>query len=105
MKTLLSLQYLRAVAALGVVAFHALDRRDVHGFDIGQMGVDIFFVLSGLMMWLISARSTRTPGQFFAERLARIAPTYWMATIFVLALWMIGVKQGLDQPDFWHSVK
>lgn len=105
MKTLLSLQYLRAVAAFGVVLFHAVERRGIAGFDIGQMGVDVFFVLSGLMMWLISERAYRTPYRFFAERLARIAPTYWLATIAVLALWAAGIRQGLDHPDFWHAVK
>src|SRR5262245_46005196 len=105
MKTLLSLQYLRAVAALGVVLFHAVERRGVTGFDAGQMGVDVFFVLSGLMMWLISERVARTPGQFFIERLARIAPTYWLATVFVLVLWAVGIRQGLEQPEAWHTVK
>jgi exopolysaccharide production protein ExoZ len=105
MKTLFSLQYLRAVAALGVVLFHAVERRGVAGFDAGQMGVDIFFVLSGLMMWLISEHVERTPGQFFIERLARIAPTYWLATAFVLATWAIGIRQGLEQPEVWHTVK
>jgi exopolysaccharide production protein ExoZ len=104
MKTLLSLQYLRAVAALGVVLVHAVERRDWR-FDVGQMGVDLFFVLSGLMMWLISDRADRKPGAFLADRLARIAPTYWIATVFVLALWLIGIKAGLDHPELWHTIK
>src|SRR5262245_37595124 len=105
MKTVLSLQYLRAAAALSVVWFHALDRRGLHGFDVGQMGVDIFFVLSGLVMWLISERANRTPRRVFAARLARIAPTYWLATVFVLVLWAVGVRAGLDHPEAWHTLK
>lgn len=104
MKTLVSLQYLRAVAAIGVVLVHALERRGWR-FDVGQMGVDIFFVLSGLMMWLIAERTPRTPAQFFADRLGRIAPTYWLATLFVLALWVGGVRAGLEHPETWHTIK
>ncbi len=104
MKTLVSLQYLRAIAALGVVLVHAAERRGWR-FDIGQMGVDIFFVLSGLMMWLIAERTPRSPGRFFADRLGRIAPTYWLATIFVLLMWVAGMKAGLEQPDLWHTLK
>lgn len=104
MKTLVSLQYLRAVAAIGVVLVHAVERRGWR-FDIGQMGVDIFFVLSGLMMWLIAERMPRSPHRFFADRLGRIAPTYWLATVFVLLMWVAGMKAGLDQPDLWHTIK
>ncbi|MEQ1780955.1 MAG: acyltransferase [Hyphomonadaceae bacterium] len=105
MKTLLSLQYLRALAALSVVLFHAFERRDLGGFDVGQMGVDVFFVLSGLVMWLISDRTDRSPAQFLVERIARVAPIYWLATIAVLVLWAVGIRQGLDHPDLWHTVK
>lgn len=104
LKTLVSLQYLRAIAALGVVLVHAAERRGWR-FDIGQMGVDLFFVLSGLMMWLIAERMPRSPHRFFADRLARIAPTYWLATVFVLLMWVAGMKAGLDQPDLWHTIK
>lgn len=104
MKTLVSLQYLRAIAALGVVLVHAVERRGWR-FDIGQMGVDLFFVLSGLMMWLISERMPRSPHRFMADRLGRIAPTYWLATVFVLLMWVAGMKAGLDQPDLWHTIK
>jgi exopolysaccharide production protein ExoZ len=104
MKTLFSLQYLRAIAALGVVVVHAVERRGWH-FDLGQMGVDLFFVLSGLMMWLISDQAPRKPGEFFADRLGRIAPTYWLATVFVLLMWLAGIKAGLDRPEVWHATK
>ncbi|HVY90382.1 MAG TPA: acyltransferase [Hyphomonadaceae bacterium] len=105
MRNLVSLQYLRALAALGVLVFHAADRRGVHLFDLGQMGVDLFFVISGFVMWLTSERVERTPGQFFAERIARIAPTYWLATLLVLGLWTAGVRQGLTHPELMHTLK
>ena len=81
---LASIQYLRAVAALLVVFHHA---RNVHpwlynplaGFGLAQCGVDIFFVISGFVMYS-AARGERT-GEFLRRRLIRIAPLYWLATL------------------------
>ncbi len=43
-KPLLSIQYLRALAALAVVAFHS-----ERATPLGQAGVDVFFVISGFI--------------------------------------------------------
>ncbi len=75
MKPLYSIQYLRAFAALSVVAFHTgLAGR------VGQAGVDIFFVISGLIMWIVTERENK-PGSFFLRRIARVWPLYVIATI------------------------
>ncbi|KQZ05902.1 hypothetical protein ASD21_18125 [Caulobacter sp. Root1455] len=83
MQTLRSVQSLRAVAALMVVLFHALSRQNVP-FGIGAAGVDIFFVISGFIMWTISDRES-APGVFLRRRLIRIAPLYWLVTLFMAA--------------------
>lgn len=73
-----SIQWLRALAALAVVAFHAsLQLGDA--FIVGAAGVDVFFVISGFIMWTISARAPR-PGAFMVDRIVRITPLYWLAT-------------------------
>lgn len=85
--TLTSLQYLRGVAALMVVYFHGVlqlqNFASVAGsFPLfGESGVDLFFVLSGLLMWITTARSQTTPWAFMRKRLLRIAPLYWALTI------------------------
>lgn len=79
-----SIQYLRAIAALGVVAFHALESSP-HRFVTGAAGVDVFFVISGFIIWTVSAREPR-PSLFLRRRLWRIAPAYWIATLLVAAL-------------------
>ena len=90
MQTLYSIQYLRAFAALAVVVFHAGERVGMP-FTIGAAGVDIFFVVSGFIMMAISdARPTR-PAAFFRNRLLRIAPAYWAATLLMIA----GAAAGL----------
>jgi exopolysaccharide production protein ExoZ len=82
---LVGLQNLRAVAALMVVFYHILETLNNDGgwiiprMPVGAAGVDIFFVLSGLIMVLIAGKD-ETPGQFFLKRLFRIVPLYWTVT-------------------------
>lgn len=89
---LVSLQYLRAIAAFMVVYFHAvLQLRLFAGGRtafplIGSGGVDIFFVLSGFMMWFaVEGRATK-PGEFLRRRIVRVAPLYWLVTLAALAV-------------------
>jgi peptidoglycan/LPS O-acetylase OafA/YrhL len=93
---LVSIQVLRAVAALAVVAFHfsVSLQQDFHLtndplFSAGASGVDIFFVISGFIMSYTTARpDQRSPTAFVFKRLARIVPLYWVMSlaIFVVAL-------------------
>jgi exopolysaccharide production protein ExoZ len=94
MKKLYGVQYLRAVAALGVVFFHAADRGGGH-FVIGAAGVDIFFVISGFIMWVISRKRPVTPLRFFGDRLRRVVPIYWMATATMCAGALLGLFPNL----------
>jgi exopolysaccharide production protein ExoZ len=84
MKKLRGIQYLRAFAALGVVAFHATERMGGN-FAIGAAGVDVFFVVSGFIMWIIARERPPTPTAFLLNRLKRIAPSYWAATTVMVA--------------------
>jgi exopolysaccharide production protein ExoZ len=81
MNKIVSIQYLRAIAALMVVMFHAFypshaNFRIAGGnfFQFGRMGVDIFFILSGFVMSLIIA-TEKTPTVFIKKRMVRIYPT------------------------------
>lgn len=88
-------QYLRALAALFVVVFHtsvhdadfAWPRDLPRGFGAG--GVDIFFVISGFIMMLVTATRPTSPGQFLIRRLARIGPLYWAVTLAVAVLGLV----------------
>jgi exopolysaccharide production protein ExoZ len=71
-----SIHYLRALAAVAVVESHA-----TRGL-LGQAGVDVFFVISGFIMWTITSRET-APRIFFQRRLIRIVPLYWTATLIM----------------------
>jgi peptidoglycan/LPS O-acetylase OafA/YrhL len=77
---------LRAVAVLGVFAFHA----NVSAFLGAFTGVDVFFVISG---WLITAQivagvanGTFTIRGFYRRRILRIVPAL-LAMLLVLLVW------------------
>ncbi len=90
MGTIHAIQYLRALSALAVVAFHAADKTGQH-FAIGAAGVDVFFVISGFIMWVISARRPVTPYKFISGRIRRIVPVYWLATAIMVAGGLAGL--------------
>ncbi|MBW9063779.1 acyltransferase [Rhizobium herbae] len=94
MKTIYGIQYLRAFAALAVVLFHAAEKTG-HHFAIGAAGVDVFFVISGFIMWVISDRRALTPAGFLYERVRRIAPIYWLATMVMVAGGILGLFPNL----------
>eukprot|EP00913_Durusdinium_trenchii_P010544 g9888.t1 len=94
MQTLFSIQYLRAVAALAVVVFHAGERTGLH-FTIGAAGVDVFFVVSGFIMMAISDQRPTSPIAFIRHRVLRIAPAYWAATTVMIAAAMAGLFPNL----------
>lgn len=90
-----NLDYLRGIAALGIVAYHytswtfgAQSAQTPLG-RIGIYGVAVFYVLSGLTMYHVYAtrmQSSRQVGTFFVRRAFRIFPLLWLVTIATLVL-------------------
>ncbi len=83
-----SLQWLRAIGALAVVYFHAAIQvmhlnPDTNIPIVGATGVDVFFVLSGFIMWVTTRNSDVSTKGFIVKRIERIAPLYWFLTIAV----------------------
>jgi exopolysaccharide production protein ExoZ len=93
-ETLYGIQYLRAFAALAVLVFHAAERSG-YAFAIGAAGVDVFFVISGFIMWVIVERRPVSPGRFLRERIRRIVPVYWLATGVMVAGALAGLFPNL----------
>jgi exopolysaccharide production protein ExoZ len=98
--TLLSVQILRAVAALAVVAHHVqLDFVTRLGLpdalpdlNLGAAGVDVFFVISGfVMVYASEPLFGRSDGarEFWLRRLIRIVPLYWAVTSLYLVLTLL----------------
>lgn len=103
-----SIQYLRGVAALMVVVFHLLPQLHRMGYegywpDWLAGGVDIFFVISGFIMWLTTAGTSVSAGAFYAKRIVRIVPLYWLLTSVAVAV-LLAAPQLLQSTtyDSWH---
>ncbi len=94
MTELLSIQYLRAAAALMVVLLHLYPQWQRMGFEGAEPGwlaggVDIFFVISGYIMWTTTARRPVGPLTFYRRRIARIVPLYWLLSAVVVGVMMV----------------
>lgn len=101
---LYSIQALRAIAAWSVVFTHFAQvnlRTESSGFDrldpvfysfriFGGYGVDLFFLISGFVLFHSTRSESVTPLRFVFDRIRRIAPAYWLATL-VLAFCTIVV--------------
>jgi peptidoglycan/LPS O-acetylase OafA/YrhL len=82
---------LRALAVLGVMAFHA----GVPGAAAGELGVDLFFAMSGFLitgLLLVEFRQMGTVrlGRFYARRFLRLMPAYFLYAAFITALLLSG---------------
>jgi peptidoglycan/LPS O-acetylase OafA/YrhL len=94
---IVNIQFLRAIAALLVVFYHTSDHFFVVGGNtsgnifsffskIGYIGVDIFFVISGYIMWITTKKLHSYIGakKFIYARLTRIYLTYWFFLSFMI---------------------
>lgn len=100
---LANVQALRGVAALLVVLFHS---RHLYGdfsgvllplqwiANAGYTGVDLFFAISGFIMWHTCHRlqaEPRVAGLFLLRRCVRIFAGYWPALLLTVAVfWLAG---------------
>jgi peptidoglycan/LPS O-acetylase OafA/YrhL len=76
---------LRGIAILLVVFYHNFGF--VKYFFFGWLGVDLFFVLSGFLITDILLNSVNKPGyfkNFYAKRVLRIFPLYYLSLIIFL---------------------
>jgi exopolysaccharide production protein ExoZ len=93
-----NIQVLRAFAALAVTWRHMLMWFATDpGFGllhVGRAGVDVFFVISGFIMFHTTQNNDRTTAQFWTDRIIRIAPLYWLMTLFIVALYLFGLPSG-----------
>lgn len=95
-----NIQALRGVAILLVVLLHLLviEKKYGHGLmmlpnilNIGAVGVDIFFVISGFIMATIIQGQFQKPhafSHFMISRITRIYPLYWFYSLLVLIVFI-----------------
>lgn len=93
---------MRAVAVLVVMAFH------VKLLEEGYWGVDIFFVLSGMLITgILLGEFDRTGavrlGRFYERRMLRLYPAL-LAMLVVLSPFGVHLAQFGTWPEWWESV-
>ena len=93
-KEILSLQYLRALAAIGVLLYHRIEI-----FSIGTHGVDLFFVISGFVMIATTDAKEKTPSAFLLDRIIRVVPMYWLAILAGGLLVLVGIPVHRYETD------
>ncbi len=116
-----SIQFLRAVAATLVVYAHSIDLSQQYGksaqegfhflSDVGCIGVDLFFVISGFIITYVAGKYTGAGEgvKFLQKRFYRINPIYYVATalfIFTIMIrfWMVGRNYDVTSDQFIGSL-
>src|SRR5665647_1276714 len=108
---LVHIQVLRFFAAIAVVAFHALGVAP-NGFKVpesaisfvlsyGGGGVDLFFVISGFIIFYAIHSAKRTPADFLRRRVERIVPLYFLV-IFAVTILAMTLPATFGTPD-WYT--
>src|SRR6195952_474513 len=114
---LVHIQILRFIAAVSVIAFHALGvAPDGHKvaegpisfvLSYGGRGVDLFFVISGFIIFYASHGASLTPTEFLRRRVERIVPLYFFV-IFTVTMLAITLPATFGTPDWYtprHIIK
>ncbi len=102
-QAVIGIQYLRGIAALFVVIDHTavlmgmsqyLGRMPSQSLGFGRIGVDIFFVISGFIIALVSLREDLSPrlplAEFLRRRFVRIVPFLWVCVFAYAGLRAVG---------------
>jgi exopolysaccharide production protein ExoZ len=102
-----SLQFLRAIAAWMVVFHHynqvffnwdmsnsILGAQFGYFFQYyGKLGVDIFFIISGFIMFYSLNKTLPSAKEFLIHRIIRVVPVYWFYTLIFLVFTILSIVE------------
>ncbi len=87
-KEITSIHYMRGIAASFIVFYHILNRKNIYNnlyIDWLNSGVDLFFVISGFVIFSVAMNPNTSPKEFLRRRFIRVVPLYWFFTsMFIL---------------------
>ncbi|RIV88575.1 acyltransferase [Aurantiacibacter xanthus] len=104
-------QALRAFAVFLVLFVHIEDLVASVGISqsmlaFGNVGVDLFFVLSGFVIVHSTIKTNPSATEFFKSRLVRIVPIYWILTLGVFSIALFSPNLlGSTQANFANLLK
>ena len=110
-------QFLRFLAAASVLLGHAMMEGKhsdllpslfdpIYNFPWGA-GVDVFFVISGFIMFFVSADKTpgvNTARTFIAKRIRRVVPLYWFFTLLMLIAILLFPDRVSESDTGWGEM-
>ncbi|TDE30785.1 acyltransferase [Actinomadura sp. 6K520] len=110
-----TLEGVRAVAALSILVYHVaatagtLAKPDGLGwlFNGGQVGVPVFFALSGLLLYrpwaaaVLDGRAAPRVGLYLRKRVFRIMPAYWA---LIVCFMVTAGRDHIGDPVTWVSL-
>lgn len=107
MRKINSLQLMRGIAAILVLFFHVtflfltLNYNFFYGiFKQGDAGVDLFFVLSGFVIYYMHNKDigiSEKGREFFTKRFIRVYPIYWLILIFLVPIYFLVPLFGIEE--------
>jgi exopolysaccharide production protein ExoZ len=87
-----------------VVVFH-IGEIFGHTYSFGANGVDVFFVISGFIMCMVTQNKEVSINMFLLKRVIRIVPLYWILTVsMAICAWLRPNLFPLDNPHFSHVI-
>ncbi|HEX7838912.1 MAG TPA: acyltransferase [Kofleriaceae bacterium] len=111
-----SLDGLRAISILLVIFAHLtaatgspLPESIADRYDLGQLGVRVFFVISGYLITTLLLREHKKTGtislkKFYYRRTLRIFPTYYLMLGCITALVLLDAASEVSVRDLVHAV-
>jgi exopolysaccharide production protein ExoZ len=106
-----SIQFLRAFGAIYVMLYHLIHWWDRTSdaftglFDNGYGAIDLFFVISGFVVFQSvcnAGNGLKAFSRFFAKRLIRIYPLYWIFLLFFLFTGILNM-QGMKTESVYKT--
>lgn len=93
---------LKGLAIALIILYHSQGVLGISNWPHGEIGVDIFLILSG---FTLAMNSVEMPlGQYFLRRFARIYPTYWLALGVTLLLQRECFGTTKSWEDIWQHI-
>ncbi|MBY8279680.1 acyltransferase [Vibrio fluvialis] len=87
---IVSVHFLRFISAIAVVLYHISYKVDLPSyFNVGEIGVDVFFIISGFVIYLSTDNKVISPKSFISGRFYRIYPLYFLFTLIALIAYFL----------------
>lgn len=108
-RDIVALEYLRLFAAIMLILYHAANGikglKQYYLEELSFIAVDVFFCISGFIMFYVIFKEKPESLSFLRRRLLRVVPLYWIAlTITVVMNIALSAKIGIYRINFETTI-